>query len=123
VDHLEQSGRLPVTRPSPLLSRRREFNADSAKSQGFLYDVEFNTVASAVASTFFATLKESKSKEQGMSSNSASETPNETPKARALDMRLEIVVIPVSDVDRAKRFTAAWVGGSSPTLPPATTSA
>jgi catechol 2,3-dioxygenase-like lactoylglutathione lyase family enzyme len=29
---------------------------------------------------------------------------NETPKARAADMKLEIVVIPVSDVDRAKRF-------------------
>jgi catechol 2,3-dioxygenase-like lactoylglutathione lyase family enzyme len=30
----------------------------------------------------------------------------ETPGARALDMKLEIVVIPVSDVDRAKRFYA-----------------
>jgi catechol 2,3-dioxygenase-like lactoylglutathione lyase family enzyme len=28
----------------------------------------------------------------------------ETPKARTVDMKLEIVVIPVSDVDRAKRF-------------------
>ncbi len=28
----------------------------------------------------------------------------ETPKARTIDMKLEIVVIPVSDVDRAKRF-------------------
>jgi catechol 2,3-dioxygenase-like lactoylglutathione lyase family enzyme len=28
----------------------------------------------------------------------------ETPGARALDMKLEVVVIPVSDVDRAKRF-------------------
>jgi catechol 2,3-dioxygenase-like lactoylglutathione lyase family enzyme len=28
----------------------------------------------------------------------------ETPKARTADMKLEIVVIPVSDVDRAKRF-------------------
>jgi hypothetical protein len=28
----------------------------------------------------------------------------ETPTARTLDMKLEIVVIPVSDVDRAKRF-------------------
>ena len=33
-----------------------------------------------------------------------SETATETPKARAVDMKLEIVVIPVSDVDRAKRF-------------------
>jgi catechol 2,3-dioxygenase-like lactoylglutathione lyase family enzyme len=31
-------------------------------------------------------------------------TATETPKARTLDMKLEIVVIPVSDVDRAKRF-------------------
>jgi len=28
----------------------------------------------------------------------------ETPKARTVDMKLEVVVIPVSDVDRAKRF-------------------
>ncbi len=27
-----------------------------------------------------------------------------TPSARAVDMKLEVVVIPVSDVDRAKRF-------------------
>src|SRR5450631_4217963 len=33
-----------------------------------------------------------------------SETAIETPKARTIDMKLEIVVIPVSDVDRAKRF-------------------
>jgi catechol 2,3-dioxygenase-like lactoylglutathione lyase family enzyme len=33
-----------------------------------------------------------------------SETESEIPRARTLDMRLEIVVIPVSDVDRAKRF-------------------
>jgi catechol 2,3-dioxygenase-like lactoylglutathione lyase family enzyme len=32
------------------------------------------------------------------------ETAIETPTARTLDMKLEIVVIPVSDVDRAKRF-------------------
>ena len=30
----------------------------------------------------------------------------ETPKAPSFDMKLEIVVIPVSDVDRAKRFYA-----------------
>ena len=28
----------------------------------------------------------------------------ETPQARAVDMKLEVVVVPVSDVDRAKRF-------------------
>ena len=33
-----------------------------------------------------------------------SDTAIETPKARTLDMKLEVVVIPVSDVDRAKRF-------------------
>ena len=33
-----------------------------------------------------------------------SETADETPKPRGFDMKLEIVVIPVSDVDRAKRF-------------------
>jgi catechol 2,3-dioxygenase-like lactoylglutathione lyase family enzyme len=33
-----------------------------------------------------------------------SETATETPRARTVDMKFEIVVIPVSDVDRAKRF-------------------
>jgi len=33
-----------------------------------------------------------------------SETASETAKARTVDMKFEIVVIPVSDVDRAKRF-------------------
>jgi catechol 2,3-dioxygenase-like lactoylglutathione lyase family enzyme len=33
-----------------------------------------------------------------------SETATETPRARTVDMKLEVVVIPVSDVDRAKRF-------------------
>src|SRR4051812_42931186 len=32
------------------------------------------------------------------------ETAIETPSARTVDMKLEVVVIPVSDVDRAKRF-------------------
>lgn len=34
----------------------------------------------------------------------------ETPKARTIDMKFEIVVIPVSDIDRAKRFyeTLGW---------------
>lgn len=31
-------------------------------------------------------------------------TANETPKARTVDMKLELVVIPVSDVERAKQF-------------------
>jgi catechol 2,3-dioxygenase-like lactoylglutathione lyase family enzyme len=33
-----------------------------------------------------------------------SETEIKTPRARRVDMKLEVVVIPVSDVDRAKRF-------------------
>ncbi len=33
-----------------------------------------------------------------------SETTVETPRSRTVDMKLEVVVIPVSDVDRAKRF-------------------
>ena len=32
-----------------------------------------------------------------------------------VDMKFEIVVIPVSDVDRAKTFYAASDGGSTPT--------
>jgi catechol 2,3-dioxygenase-like lactoylglutathione lyase family enzyme len=40
-----------------------------------------------------------------MSSTQArSETATQTPKARGVDMKFEIVVIPVSDVDRAKQF-------------------
>ena len=40
-----------------------------------------------------------------MTTNEArSETAIETPKAQSVDMKLEIVVIPVSDVDRAKGF-------------------
>src|ERR1700738_1631848 len=33
-----------------------------------------------------------------------SETATETPRARTVDLKLEVVVIPVSDVERAKRF-------------------
>ena len=42
------------------------------------------------------------------------ETAVETPRARTVDMKLEVVVIPVSDVDRAMRFLVTWVGGSTP---------
>jgi catechol 2,3-dioxygenase-like lactoylglutathione lyase family enzyme len=53
--------------------------------------------------TCVATLKAPKPQELDMSSTQAhSETAIETP--RAVDMKLEVVVIPVSDVDRAKRF-------------------
>ena len=38
-----------------------------------------------------------------------------------VDMKLEVVVIPVSDVDRAKRFYASWDGGWTPISPSATT--
>ena len=37
-------------------------------------------------------------------SNTQRRSETETPKARRVDMKLEIVVIPVSDVDRAKEF-------------------
>jgi hypothetical protein len=47
----------------------------------------------------------------------------ETPTAGTVDMKLEVVVIPVSDVDRAKEFYGSLGGGSTPTSPPVTTSA
>jgi len=39
-----------------------------------------------------------------------SETAIETSRARRVDMKLEVVVIPVSDVERAKRFYAETLG-------------
>ena len=39
------------------------------------------------------------------------------------DMKFEIVVIPVSDVDRAKESTGGSGGGSTPTSPAVTTGA
>ena len=39
-----------------------------------------------------------------MSTQVRSQTATEAPRARTVDMKLEVVVIPVSDVDRAKRF-------------------
>src|SRR5262245_60773610 len=55
--------------------------------------------------TCVATIKASQLKEFDMSSAQArSETATETPNARKVDMKLEVVVIPVSDVDRSKRF-------------------
>jgi catechol 2,3-dioxygenase-like lactoylglutathione lyase family enzyme len=41
-----------------------------------------------------------------MSAAEGNETAIQTPRSRGLDIRLEVVVIPVSDVDRAKRFYA-----------------
>ena len=37
-------------------------------------------------------------------------------------MKLEVVVLPVADVDRAKDFYPALGGGRTPTSPPARTS-
>ncbi len=45
----------------------------------------------------------------------------ETPRARTGDMKLEVIVIPVSDVDRAKRFYGGLGWRSMPTSPPLTT--
>jgi catechol 2,3-dioxygenase-like lactoylglutathione lyase family enzyme len=56
-------------------------------------------------STHGARLKAPKPKELDMGHTKVrSETGIDTPKARRVDMKLEVVVIPVSDVDRAKRF-------------------
>ena len=49
-----------------------------------------------------------------------SETAIQTPTAREVDMKLEAVVIPVADVDGAKRFLADWAGGSMPISPSVT---
>jgi predicted enzyme related to lactoylglutathione lyase len=35
------------------------------------------------------------------------------PSGARVDMKLEVHVIPVSDVERAKQFYHAWVGGST----------
>jgi catechol 2,3-dioxygenase-like lactoylglutathione lyase family enzyme len=52
-----------------------------------------------------ATLKAPQPKELDMSSTQVrSETAIENPRARTVDLKLEVLVIPVSDVDRAKRF-------------------
>ena len=42
---------------------------------------------------------------------------SETPTTGTVDMKFEVVVIPVSDVDRAKEFYGASAGGSMPTSP------
>src|SRR5262245_19476910 len=52
-----------------------------------------------------ANLEAEKPREPDMSSTQMhSETASETSKAPAVDMKLEVVVIPVADVERAKRF-------------------
>ena len=45
------------------------------------------------------------------SSGASTDTSMETPKVGTIDMKLEVVTIPVSDVDRAKRSTRALGGG------------
>jgi hypothetical protein len=52
-----------------------------------------------------------------------SQAPVELPKAPAVDLNLEVVVIPVSDVDRAKNSTQAWAGDWMQTMPRAITTA
>jgi len=37
-------------------------------------------------------------------------------KVRTMDMKLEVIVISVSDVERSKQFYGASAGGSMPTL-------
>ena len=43
-----------------------------------------------------------------------------TPSPAAVDMKFEIVVIPVSDIDRAKEFYQRLGWRSTPTSPPTT---
>ena len=69
-------------------------------------------------------LKAAKPEELDMSNPQVrSEPAIEAPRAQRVDMKLEVVVIPVSDVDRAKSSMGAWGGGSTPTSPPVTTTA
>ncbi len=64
-----------------------------------------NCASAIVTTNEIVDLKTSKPEELDMSSTQVrSETAIETPRARRVDMKLEVVVIPVSDVDRAKRF-------------------
>ena len=52
---------------------------------------------------------------------SSTETRNQgetaTRSAGTVDLKLEVVVIPVADVDHARSSTPAWAGGSTPTSP------
>ena len=50
----------------------------------------------------------------------AQREPAPAPSAGTVETKLEVVVIPVADVERAKRFYGAWGGawmGTSPTAP------
>ena len=46
------------------------------------------------------------------SSDDGSETPGPTPEVGPLEVRLEVVVVPVSDVDRARQFYEIVLGPS-----------
>ena len=51
-----------------------------------------------------------------------SEPATETPRARTVDMKLEVVTLPVSDINHAKKFYGVSGGGSTPTSARATNS-
>jgi hypothetical protein len=57
-----------------------------------------------------------------MSTGETTRTSTEVPEVGTIDMALEVVTVPVSDIDLAKRFYRAWDGGWTSTWPPATTS-
>jgi hypothetical protein len=57
------------------------------------------------------------------STDASSKASTRVPEAATMEMRLEVVVLPVSDVDRAKGFYQRRSdGGWTPTSPPVTTS-
>jgi hypothetical protein len=45
----------------------------------------------------------------------SSDTSTPVPDGDGGEMKLEVVVLPVSDVDRARTSTRGWGGGSTPT--------
>src|SRR5918994_2038984 len=87
----EASGLLCIASSIPS-QRLRDLEVHCARSEGSVGAKELR-------------IKAPKPEELDMSSTQVrSETAIETPRARRVDMKLEVVVIPVSDVDRAKRF-------------------
>ena len=57
-----------------------------------------------------------------MSTQASNEHATRVPTAATLDLKIEVVVIPVSDVDRAKTLLrGAWDGGWTPISPPVRT--
>src|SRR5918994_14295 len=87
----EASGLLCIASSIPS-QRLRDLEVHCARSEGSVNAKELR-------------IKAPKPEELDMSSTQVrSETVIETPRARTVDMKLEVVVIPVSDVDRAKRF-------------------